>query len=438
MAAPDALHEPTGALGLLDGALASAASEPRPLGLLLVEITSFDRVSAAFGPAFASALARTVGERLQQAARPTDKIARVTGAKFAVVVDPARNQAVLVLAAQRFRQALDGPIPVGDANVNAVPRIGIALAGGATEANRWLQHAEAALLAAALDDAPYAVYTPALAARAADSLALELDLEAAVKRNELEVFFQPKVSAATLEPCGAEALLRWTTPARGRVSPEVFVPLADKLGLIEPLTAFVLNTALRQSAEWPARAGPLAVSVNVTPRVVEGGELPGLVANALGMWDARPEHLYVEITEGAIMHNPQTSFAVLRELREQGVHVSIDDFGTGYSSLAYFKNIPADELKIDKSFVMRMLEDEGDRKIVRAVIELAKSFGLKVTAEGVEGAETALALAELRCDALQGYYFSPPLPHSQFVAWLEGYRVPERARRLHLSAKAAG
>jgi EAL domain-containing protein (putative c-di-GMP-specific phosphodiesterase class I) len=210
----------------------------------------------------------------------------------------------------------------------------------------------------------------------------------------------------------------------------VFVPLADQLGLIEPLTAYVLNTALRQSAEWPAGSQPLAVAVNVTPRVIEGGELNGLVASALALWDMVPQRLIVEITEGAIMRNPQASFAVLRELREQGVHISIDDFGTGYSSLAYFKNIPADELKIDKSFVMKMLNDDGDRKIVRTVIELAKSFGLRVTAEGVEDAATAAALADLHCDTLQGYHYSPPLPNAKFVAWLEAYRA-DAARRRH-------
>jgi predicted signal transduction protein with EAL and GGDEF domain len=409
-------------LGLLGAALASAADEPRALGLLLVQIANFDRVVAALGPLAAHDVAAKVGERLHRVAKPTDKIVQLADAKFAVVVDPARNQGVLVLAAHRFGQALAASIQVGDANVNVLPRIGIALASTVADANGWLQQAETALLSAAGDDAAYAVYTHALAGRAADSLGLERDLEDAIRRNELEVFFQPKVSAATLAPCGAEALLRWTSPTRGRVSPDVFVPLADKLGLIEPLTAFVLNTALRQSAEWPAERGALAVAVNVTPRVIEGGELCGLVESALGMWDAAPGRLFIEITEGAIMHDPRTSFGVLRELRERGVQISIDDFGTGYSSLAYFKNIPADELKIDKSFVMKMLEDDGDRKIVRTVIELAKSFRLKVTAEGVEDAATAAALAELGCDTLQGYHYSPPLPNAKFVAWLEAYR----------------
>jgi predicted signal transduction protein with EAL and GGDEF domain len=421
--------EPNAVLDLLGASLASRAQEPRALGVLLVQITNYDRVAAVFGLRAAHELAVAVAERLQRVAKPTDRIVQVTDAKFVVVVDPARNQGVLVLAANRIVETLGAPIRVGDANVNALPRIGIATAPTQADASLWLQHAEAALLSAAADAVAYAFFTPALAGRAADSLGLELELESAIKRNELEVYYQPKVSAATLEPCGAEALLRWTSATRGRVSPDVFVPLADQPGLIEPLTAFVLNTALRQSRAWPARWGPLAVAVNVTPRVIEGGELNGLVASALSLWDAAPQRLFVEITEGAIMRNPQASFAVLRELREQGVRISIDDFGTGYSSLAYFKNIPADELKIDKSFVMKMLHDNGDRKIVRAIMELAKSFGLKVTAEGVEDAATALALAELDCDTLQGYHYSPPLPNAKFVAWLEDYRVEGRDRR---------
>jgi predicted signal transduction protein with EAL and GGDEF domain len=421
--------EPHAVLDLLGASLASRVQEPRALGLLLVQITNYDRVTAVFGPRAAHELAVAVAERLQRVAKPTDRIARVTDAKFVVVVDPARTQGVLVLAANRVVESLGAPIRVGDANVNALPKVGIALAPAPADASLWLQHAEAALLSAAADAVAYAFFTPALGGRAADSLGLELELDNAIKRNELEVYYQPKVSAATLEPCGAEALLRWTSATRGRVSPDVFIPLADQPGLIEPLTAFVLNTALRQSRAWPARWEPLAVAVNVTPRVIEGGELNGLVGSALSLWDAAPQRLFVEITEGAIMRNPQASFAVLRELREQGVRISIDDFGTGYSSLAYFKNIPADELKIDKSFVMKMLHDDGDRKIVRAIVELAKSFGLKVTAEGVEDAATALALAELGCDTLQGYHYSPPLPNGKFVAWLEDYRVEGRDRR---------
>ena len=183
----------------------------------------------------------------------------------------------------------------------------------------------------------------------------------------------------------------------------------------------MLNSALREAADWPKHWGELSVSVNVTPKVIDRVDLPGMILGALGMWDTAPERLFVEVTEGAIMANPEASLKVLKQLRELNVHVSIDDFGTGYSSLAYFKNIPADELKIDKSFVINMLEDAGDKQIVRAVLELARGFGLTVTAEGVEDARTATALSALGCDRLQGYYFSRPLPQRAFIAWLNEY-----------------
>jgi diguanylate cyclase (GGDEF)-like protein len=412
---------------LLGEAQAAPDGERRQCGLLVVRITNFERVAAALGPRVAEQVVATAMESLERVARPTDKVLRIGDARFAFLVRPARNEGVLIVAAHRVGEALAKPLAVGGASVNVAARIGIAPAPAEkVDAERWFQQAEVAVLAAMHEDTAYAVYAPAQTEQAADLLELELDLEAAVRANELELFFQPKVAAATYAPCGAEALLRWTHPRRGRVSPDVFLPVGGKPGLIEPLTSFVLHTALRLASEWPIRWGPLGVAVNVTPNIVEGGELVELVESALGMWGVEPARLCIEITEGAIMRHPQSSLALLHDLRAQGVRVAIDDFGTGYSSLAYFKNIPADELKIDKSFVMNMLKDRGDRMIVRTVIELAKSFGLEVTAEGVEDAETAAALAELGCDQLQGYHYSAALPQTAFVAWLESYRCGER------------
>jgi EAL domain-containing protein (putative c-di-GMP-specific phosphodiesterase class I) len=159
----------------------------------------------------------------------------------------------------------------------------------------------------------------------------------------------------------------------------------------------------------------------VTPRLLLDSDLVDMVAGALRLWDFEPARLVLEVTEGAVMTDPARSFRILTALRELGVQISIDDFGTGYSSLTHFKNIPADELKIDKSFVLNMLEDDGDKQIVRTIIELSKGFGLQVTAEGVEDEQTAAMLAEMRCDRLQGYYYSRPLPQHEFVTWLEAY-----------------
>ncbi|MGB5622158.1 MAG: EAL domain-containing protein, partial [Gammaproteobacteria bacterium] len=195
-------------------------------------------------------------------------------------------------------------------------------------------------------------------------------------------------------------------------------------GQIEPLTWFAVNTAFRQLNDWPSQWGPLSVAVNVTPGLVEQADLAEQVITAQRLWHVPEGSATIEVTENALMH-PGQCFATLQALRGLGVKVSIDDFGTGYSSLSYFNDIPADELKIDQSFVRKMLEDEGYARIVRTIINLAQDFGLQVTAEGVEDQQTAAALAALGCDYLQGYYFSRPLPQADFITWLADYR-PER------------
>lgn len=295
-------------------------------------------------------------------------------------------------------------------------RIGMAMgASPAVEAETLLQSAETALLSAAVDDNSYAIFSAEQLARVSESMRLENDLEAAINNKEFEFHYQPKISAGDFKPCGAEALIRWRHPKRGLVSPDLFIPLADRTGRMEPLTAFVLNTTFRQAAEWPSE---ISLSINLSPRMLSSSELVELISLSLATWNFDPTRVFIEITEGALITDPESSYSLLSQLRKLGIQISIDDFGTGYSSLAYFKNIPADELKIDKSFVLNMFDDEGDKRIVRTILKLSKEFGLKVTAEGVEDERTALMLVQLGCDRLQGYHYSKPLAHPDFLAWL--------------------
>ena len=414
--------DPRAFLRGLDDAITEARSEGQSIGLIVIHLENFDRLVSAFGYRMGHNVVAAFAEQLRETVRAQDDVVRISDSKFAVIIKALRNQGILVLAANKISQILARPIPTGQSNVTVAMRMGISTSPEqAREADELLQQAETALLSALGDDTTYALYSTAQSERALDSLGLELELDMAIKRGEFTLCYQPKISASDFKPCGAEALLRWTNPKRGPISPDVFIPMADRTGRIEPLTSFVLNTALRQAAEWPTQHGELSVAVNVTPNVIENTDLVGMVASAMAMWDLPANRLFIEITEGAIITNPDASFRVLKALREVGVHVSIDDFGTGYSSLAYFKNIPADELKVDKSFVINMFEDEGDKQIVRTVIELARGFGLKVTAEGVEDARTAAVLSELECDYLQGYHYSRPLPQHEFIAWLDAY-----------------
>ena len=219
--------------------------------------------------------------------------------------------------------------------------------------------------------------------------------------------------------------MRWFHPERGPVRPDIFIGMAERIGKIEDLTWFALNTSLRQLREWPIDGYPFNVAINVTPQIVQKEEFSQLVANALEVWDVDPGQLTVEVTETALMDKPEASFRTLNALKDRGVRISIDDFGTGYSSLAYFKNIPATELKIDRSFVFKMLDNPGDRRIVQTVIDLAHNFGLKVVAEGIENSETHAALVAMGCDSAQGYHYSKPLSHADLCRWL-GHKLPSQ------------
>jgi diguanylate cyclase (GGDEF)-like protein len=408
-------------LRLLDAALELNRASGVPTGLLVVYVEHFDRRVSAFGYRAGDHLIGIVAARLRETARPKDDVVKISDSKFVVIINPLRNEGIMTLAANKIARAVAEPIETANGRVTVELKIGMsATSDGAADAERLLQQAETALLTAVAEGRSCVRYAEAQAERNLDSIELELELEAAIEHKQFEVFYQTKICARRFEPCGAEALIRWRSPRRGFVAPELFIPLADREGRIEPLTAFVIHSALRQAAEWP-RWRKLEVSVNVTPKLLLDPDFVESVAGALKLWDFEPGRLILEVTEGGVMTNPEHSVRALNALRDVGVAISIDDFGTGYSSLSHFKNIPADELKIDKSFVLDMLEDSGDRQIVRTIIELAKGFGLKVTAEGVEDEATAAALAGMRCDRLQGFYFSKPLPQAEFVGWLESY-----------------
>jgi EAL domain-containing protein (putative c-di-GMP-specific phosphodiesterase class I) len=251
---------------------------------------------------------------------------------------------------------------------------------------------------------------------------LETEFDAALGSGEIEMYFQPKVRMCDRRAGGAEALMRWFREGRAATGPDVFIPLAESPRLLQATTGYALNTALRQAAQWPAdasgAASTLGVAVNVPPAMVHNREFIDMVRSALATWKVANERLTLEITEGALLADPKQAMSVLSKLRDLGVRISIDDFGTGYSSLSYFRKLSADELKIDKSFILTLLREEADARIVRTIVALAQQFGLAVVAEGVEDEATFLALQALGCDYAQGWLFSRALPQQQFIAWL--------------------
>jgi sensor c-di-GMP phosphodiesterase-like protein len=239
-----------------------------------------------------------------------------------------------------------------------------------------------------------------------------------VQRGETYLVYQPKLRLPDLKPVGAEALMRWKHRSRGLVSPDQFIPIAEQTGQIKGMTIWALNSALRHAAQWQHPHGRFSIAVNVPAELVGQDDLPDLVENALSLWGKEDVQLVLEITERSLVMDPRHSFRILSRIRDLGVKISIDDFGTGYSCLAYFKDIPADELKIDKSFINGMLIDATCADITSLIIDLAHRFGLHVVAEGVEDEETLEALRQRNCDVVQGYLFAKAMELGEFERWL--------------------
>ncbi|MDB5075034.1 MAG: diguanylate cyclase, partial [Chloroflexi bacterium] len=255
-------------------------------------------------------------------------------------------------------------------------------------------------------------------------LALMHDLRRCIRDDELSLHYQPKVALATGKVCGVEALLRWFHPVHGYIPPAEFVLLAEQTGMIVSLTEWVLLTALRQAREWQDAGQPIPIAINLSTRSLQDQRFPDLVARHIQRYGVSPAALVLEITETSLMTDPTRARETLKVLHGLGVRVAIDDFGTGYSSLGYLKELPVDEVKIDKSFVQGMgTGDQKDAAIVRSVIALAQALGMEVVAEGVEDASTFGLLRDLGCDIAQGYYVSRPQPVSELEQWLQDHRV---------------
>ena len=391
--------------------------------MLVVYVHEVERLCASAGSVNAGRMLDELRNRLSQVSRPGDYFARLGERKFVCVLSNLRNEGHALLAANKVLHAGSEPISAGGQHANPRLSVGIAMyPGHARHPEALMQCAEIALLEAWKTSKPSVVYT----ARKTDELVAGWDLETqlanALEQGDLVMNYQPKLSLPKLEVVGVEALMRWNRPESGNVPPEIFIDVAEMTGQIDPLTRFAFHRALRQLGEWPKSLGAIGVAVNVTPSIACNPELVDVIRNAAGLWSVDFKRLTVEVTENALMVDRERSHRVLTEIRELGARVSIDDFGTGYSSLSYLKQIPADELKIDKSFVMNMLNDEGDCKIVEQVIALGRAFDLEVVAEGVENAEVAARLAEMGCGYAQGFHYAHPLPPQQFPAWYQEWR----------------
>jgi diguanylate cyclase (GGDEF)-like protein/PAS domain S-box-containing protein len=401
----------------LEEALASARQHTWPVAFLLLDLDRFKEINDTLGHHIGDLLLRKIARRLEASVRESDTIARLGGDEFAVLM-PATGLESAGQMARQLIQALEEPFQIEGLSLQVETSVGITLYpehGNAPAA--LIRRADVAMYAAKKERSGVMVYDPEQDFTSIRLLALTGDLRRAIHDNGLSMHFQPKISARDGSPIGVEALARWRHPAHGDIPPDEFIGLAEHSGLIQPLTEWVLETALRQCAAWRQEGLDLSMSVNLSARNLLDESLPSTVLSMLESNKVPVNKLTLEITESVIMDDPHRALEVLTALNEIGVVISIDDFGTGYSSLGYLKKLPATEIKIDKSFVMEMDRNSDDQTIVHSTIELAHNLGLSVVAEGVSSRQTWDELKRLGCDFGQGYYFSRPLPAERLAQW---------------------
>jgi diguanylate cyclase (GGDEF)-like protein len=399
---------------------------PLPGAVLMLDLDRFKHVNDVLGHEVGDRLLQSVAERLQALCAADDAVlARLSGDEFAILLAHADARTASE-AAVAILKDFERPLQIDDETVDLGAGIGIALfPEHGDEVGLLLGRAELAMYAAKSRQCGSLIYHAALDAGSQESLSLLSELRRAVENNELRLFLQPKVDLVQRRVVGAEALVRWQHPTRGLVPPMQFIPFAEQTGFIRMLSAWVLAGAA-QFARQAADAGlTLRLSVNLSTRDLMDQDLPAKIEALMAPLKVPTERLCLEITESAIMDDPERAMSTLEHLHAMGFKLSIDDFGTGYSSLAYLKRLPVDELKIDKSFVMAMERDLDDARIVRSTIELAHNLGLTVVAEGLETVKAWAMLARLGCDEGQGYYISKPMPQEQFIDWMRDWQAPE-------------
>ena len=415
--------------------------------LMLMDLDRFKTVNDTLGHHVGDDLLKLVSERFRSVLRATDilsfaqrdsklncgdqMIARIGGDEFAVVLPDVDKEQAAALVADKLIKVMEEDFELQGQRFSVGVSIGIALfPTHGNDMHTLMRQADVAMYHAKNTRRGYAFYEEILVEQVAIDQSLERDLRDAIDADILDLHFQPQVNGVTGQVCGAEALIRWPSVTRGFVPPDQFMPLAERIGLIQPLTTWILRRALDCCANWRRQGYSLGVSVNLSAVNLHDPNLVPTVLQALKDKQVPPELLTLELTETSVMSDPDFALDVLGRLHAMGAHLSIDDFGTGYSSLAYVKKMPVQEIKIDRSFIFNMINDSNDEAIVRSTIALAHNMGLRVVAEGVEDNATRNVLSHLHCDVMQGYLFARPMPESEYLEWLARHYRKDRKSQI--------
>lgn len=403
---------------VLKAAIEGSRQVAKPLVVITLNLDRFKHVNDVLGYALGDELLKAVATRLrQQVFRDGDLVARMGGDEFAILLSRADSDGAVVLT-ERIAKAFESPLAFEDQTVDLSASMGVACwPNDAADADLLMSRSEIAMHAAKSRTTGVLLYSPSLDSSSAQTLSLLTELRHALQNNELRLFLQPKVATDTRRVVAAEALVRWQHPQRGLVPPLQFIPFAEQTGFVRQLTLWIFEEVARQWVSLQTPGEHLRIAINLSTRDLLDIDFPQRLANLMQNYGLEAKAFCLEITESAIMDDPQRAEATLNKLAAQGFKLSIDDFGTGYSSLAYLKRLPVNELKIDKSFVMGMETDQSDAKIVRSTIDLAHNLGLTVVAEGVENLAILDQLRDLNCDEAQGYFVSKPMPASDFFNW---------------------
>jgi len=404
----------------VEQAILSANNQNKLLSVLLIDIVNFKEVYDTLGRASSDQITKQISSRLQGVVLGADSVARIDGNIFSVLLTDPTEEKEAELLAGHIHKVLEPAFVVERLSFAVHANIGIVhFPEHGEDVDSLVQKAGVALYVASNSNEGYAIYDPSFDQHSPRRLTLMSELRHAIEREELELFYQPKVSIQTGVLYGAEALVRWHHPKHGFISPDEFIPMAERTRMIKPLTLWVLKKAFQHCAQWREQGKELTISVNLSAKDLHDPALPDLIAGVAVSTAIKPEWVILEITEGSIISDPELTLDVIQRLYDMGYQLSIDDFGTGYSSLAYLKKMPLAELKIDRSFVQDILISENDDVIVNATINLAHNLGFHVTAEGVESEEIMDKLKGYGCDIAQGYYLSKPASVSNFNEWMK-------------------
>ena len=404
--------------GRLKAAVKRCDETSERLAVLFIDLDGFKPINDSFGHSSGDRVLEQVGQRLKAIARGTGSVARVAGDEFLVLATDTGAQDAVARLAERVIDSLSQPYRLDEREVAISCSVGIATYPDKCHAGKLIARADAAMYAAKrAGGARHCFYAPEMDADVQQNFDMLRDLRLALANDELELYFQPKVDARSGKVTAAEALLRWNHPTRGMVMPASFIPLAERSGLIGPLGNWVIEAACKQARAWRDKGLRMRVAINLSAHQMRQDDIADRIADALTRYRIHPSLLTCEITETAAMENTGATQETFRRLGELGTHLSIDDFGTGYSSLSYLRQLPAEELKIDGSFVKDVDHSADARAVVDAVVKLAHALGLKVVAEGVETLRQHKVLVELGCDELQGYLFAKPMTARALLIW---------------------